>query len=465
MKNNIVNSSLIYSFTNIVSQSAMFIMLPFYSLVLSKSAYGEVAKFEVYAFLFCIFFSLALEKAAQRLFFSTNKSIRHEIIGTFFQSVFFFSLLITVLLLVVNLSGIYKIETSLLYVIGYCFFVVNGYITTSYFQLTEKPIIYASLKLASVMANCLIILFFLTYFSPSAEFKVLADLISVLIFFPVHLYIAFKYFKGWINLSILKEGLSFSLPFVPTLLISWVIILSNRLFIEFFGDLSQVGLFSMAFKISSIILLLGGAVNMAFMPYFYKTLNDTSNAGDDLKLVSHSIIILLLAIFFSFIIFIPEIINFGLSDSYAGIERLVLLLTIANFFSVFSSFTFVPYLLQSKETLYNLYASILGSLMSIFLNFLLIPKFGINGAALSLLLSTVSLCVCQYYFSKKGFYISINLKFYFFTLLIFSFVGWILIFIGTSLFVSLLKLFCIMFLILLILKNKNLTKRLLFITS
>ena len=103
--------------------------------------------------------------------------------------------------------------------------------------------------------------------------------------------------------------------------------------------------------------------------------------------------------------------------------------------------------------------------MSVSLNFLLIPEFGIYGAAFSLLLSTISLSASQKYFSKKGFYIKMHINLYLSILLLLSFIGWVLTFINASLFVGLAKLAFIVFLGILILKYNYLLRRLLSIAS
>ncbi|MDZ7672401.1 MAG: oligosaccharide flippase family protein [Halanaerobiales bacterium] len=93
-------------------------------------------------------------------------------------------------------------------------------------------------------------------------------MLSSLIFIPIYLYIIFKNIKFKFNYFMLKESLLFSLPLIPSLLSAWVINLSDRIFIERFFSMSDVGIYSLGYKLGGIVLIISAAFQKAYSPLF-----------------------------------------------------------------------------------------------------------------------------------------------------------------------------------------------------
>ena len=193
-KSNISGNAMIYGLSNVVSQGAMFLLLPFYSVILSKYEYGLIAKLEVYTFILCVFLSFSLDKAAQRLYFEYDREERVEIFSTLYLFLFIVTMSVFLVTVLLWLHPKVGIESIYLYAIGYCCFTVNGYLTAIYFQCIEKPIYYAIIKFSTTALTVALITYSLLYVSAKAETKILSELIVSLLLFPVHLYVFLKFF-------------------------------------------------------------------------------------------------------------------------------------------------------------------------------------------------------------------------------------------------------------------------------
>ena len=168
--------------------------------------------------------------------------------------------------------------------------------------------------------NTLFIVLSLLYISSDAKHKLLADVYTLVLMLPLYFFIALKYFGFTFDFKILKQGLLFSIPFIPTLMVAWVLGFSNRYFIDIYMGLTSVGLFSMAYKIASIIGILLGSIGVAFSPFFYRFAKKEGVGSVSLRTLSEKIIGSMIVSTFIITIFIPEVVNWVLDEKYHEIR-------------------------------------------------------------------------------------------------------------------------------------------------
>ena len=84
----------------------------------------------------------------------------------------------------------------------------------------------------------------------------------------------------------LTNTFKFTLPILPTLLSAWILNLSDRIFIDKYFNMSDVGIYSLGSKISGSVLILFGAFILAYSPYFYEKAKSQDNLRIYLHLIS-----------------------------------------------------------------------------------------------------------------------------------------------------------------------------------
>lgn len=410
-------STIIYSLSNFLPQVVSFFLLPIYSRMLTQHDYGILATVEMISFIATIVMGMSLERAAQRFYFDVEKEREKSIIlSTFFWSGAVISLVVLSILLVLfsKFQLISSIAFSPLLSMGLLIAFLNFFslIPTIYFQLSENPWAYFGFKIARFVINTSLILYFFFNVSASAESKLEADLLTLILLLFGYLAVAIKYFGFKFDMDILKSGIRYSTPFIPTLLIAWVLGFSSRLFIEHYHEMSDVGFYSMGYKLASVITLFSGAVSMAFQPIFYKL---AASSGDEkstlIQTTSYVVYALLLASLI-YSLFLPEIVTYFIGSQYHGVEDVVLVLVFGNVLSSIMGVTTVLHILQSKNTKANLYASMLSALVCIMLSYFLVPSFGVYGAASANAIAMTVLFFNQYYFAKKLYYVELPWKKY-----------------------------------------------------
>ena len=142
------------------------------------------------------------------------------------------------------------------------------------------------------------------------------------ILMPLFLYIIFKIIRKRFvfNRKMLKNALHYSLPIIPGIIGLWVLDLSDRIFIERYFTLSDVGLYSIGYKLAAVVGVVMGSVSMAYTPFFFEIANTYSDKESKsiLGKFNHLYMLLVLVTCFIIILFSYEFIFLLLDQQYQG---------------------------------------------------------------------------------------------------------------------------------------------------
>ena len=172
---------------------------------------------------------------------------------------------------------------------------------------------------------------------------------------------------------------------------------------------SELGLYGAFYKLSIIMTLFIQTFRYAAEPFFF-----TQHQSNDNKKVYADVMkyftIIMIVIFLAVTIFYDFVIGF-LGEAYHD-ERgflVVSILLLANLFlGIFYNLS-IWYKLTEK-TEYGAYLSIFGAIITLILNFYLIPIIGFVGSAIATLVCYFSMTVASYFIGRKHFPIPYNLK-------------------------------------------------------
>lgn len=179
--------------------------------------------------------------------------------------------------------------------------------------------------------------------------------------------------------NMLKE----SLPMLMTGSIFFILNWIDNLFIGYFKSESDVGIYDTAFKIATASAIILQAVNAIQAPVFaeYK-------AGGDLRKLRESVfqsnrLLFLLTLPLTFIILIiPEFLLGIFGDEFKGGAVCLSILAVSNMLSAICGSVGILLQMTGYQAIYNKIIMVAATL-SIVLNLLLIPVWGITGAAIA----------------------------------------------------------------------------------
>jgi O-antigen/teichoic acid export membrane protein len=184
-----------------------------------------------------------------------------------------------------------------------------------------------------------------------------------------------------LSASELKRALRFGIPSVPALLADWVTQYSDRFFLTRFSGLTQVGIYSMGYRIGLIEQqVLGTASQAAWDPFVLSTYSDGEGARRIGRAATYfatagmALVVLLSASATSIFTI------FHARHEYFAAAPVVFLIALANFFALLQYLFLAPTSIRLRPEFGTL-LRLLAAAVNIALNFLLIPTFGMLGAA------------------------------------------------------------------------------------
>jgi O-antigen/teichoic acid export membrane protein len=224
------------------------------------------------------------------------------------------------------------------------------------------------------------------------------------------------FFKN-INTTFLKPEvagiLKYSIPLIFVGLGGLLLAFGDRYVLSVLQDFGQVGIYTLAYKVASVVnLFVLQAVNLAVLPVALK-----SFATDEGRLFLKQVLTYLTAVlclmFLVISFFSMDVLKvFVKSDDYLAADSIIPILLFAYIFDGLRVM-YGYHLLYIKKTQWNAYLTIASSVINIGLNFLVIPKYGFMGAAVTTLFSSFITCLAyQKVAQRKVFVAYAHLKIY-----------------------------------------------------
>lgn len=265
---------------------------------------------------------------------------------------------------------------------------------------------YSFLNVFQQIINFVILLFFLSFYERTFRSIVLATIFGVLIntiliIILSQIFIPIKVYK--VNKQLLKDIFSFGLPLVPATVLSWVMNSFDKIALRTWSSFEELGLYSAAFKIVALLHVFQNVFTTTWIPIAYRWYEDKVSAHKFDQI--GTIMIAIMSILFSFIIVFRNFIMLLLGESYRGTENIFVFLLFSPVLYTVSEVTSIG-IGFSKKTVYSLYISIIATTFNLFGNFLLVPKYGAQGAAIS-----TCICYLAFFWGRTLFSRKLWLKF------------------------------------------------------
>lgn len=430
-KGSILKSFVDYFYGNFIVLLLGLISVPLITRIMSTDEYGRTAMFQSVVSIIYIIAILGLDQGYIRFFYADKVS----------KKKLFFQCLIPPLCLILILSLIYYIgadffnnilfeRTSLSITL-----LVIGYVITSVFErfvflnirMDQKGKLYSNLNILSKVLYISFI--FLFYYLLGDDFKVVLfaltlPLVIVTTGLLVRFYIVNKDEK--VNLLSLNDNgvnevelLKYSIPFIPMLLMEWLLSSMDRWSIRFFNGFSETGIYSAAMQIMTIIL----TVKITFVAFWspiamekYEKEDETSSKAffADIFL---KVQFLCMSLAFLLTIFRGLIVLF-LGPKYREAVRIIPFLSLMPVLSILFEMTGQGVKFVKKIKYFN-YASFVAIVCNLVGNYMLVPRYKGIGAAAATGITYIVYFAIGTYFANKCYRVKYNLKLLFISLLLY----------------------------------------------
>ena len=444
----LLEQTAIYGISSVVGRLLNYLLVPLYTRYFLPEEYGVVTELYAYVAFLIVFLTYGFETAFFRFIDKHNNL--SKVFSTAFISLLISSIIFIVLSFIyrANLSEIIGYASHTNYIVFFIFILALDVLSSIIFaklRFLNKAKKFATIKIVGIFLNISLNLFFILVLPQLINNKMLfyselsfiyfpdfgvgyifvANLISSLVSF---LLLTSEIFNiSWdFDFKLWKKMIFYSSPLLLAGLAGMTnetidrILLKNMLPVEV-NSLFEVGLYGAFYKLSILMILFIQTFRFAAEPFFFQNKNNSSKQvyADVMKyfIIVTAFVFLVVTTFYDFFI------GF-LGQSYHDPRGfyVVSILLLANFFLGIYYNLSIWYKLTDK-TIFGAYISIFGALITITLNYFLIPYYGFIACALTTLCCYFVMSLISYVFLRKYFPIPYDLKriLFYFSLMIFIF--------------------------------------------
>ena len=430
MKNNklklFLENFIFYGGLSVLQKALPFITLPIITKMLpNTSSYGMAEMFNLIISFGSAVAILGMYDAIFREFFEDKENTKYqkEVTSTGLNIVLVSSVVIMILILFFNKQLSFYLFNDIKYKklimlsgIGILISSLNSIIIAPTRMRNQRKIFFIT------GVGFPLIGFLITYFCIKIGYTyealiygtILMNLISLVVFFLLN----YKDFSLKIfNKKAAKELFKIGLPLVPTFLIYWVFHSMDRIMINKMIGSSELGIYSVGSKVSSISQLIYSAFAGGWGYFSFSTMKDEKQV----KLISNTFEYLGIISFIAFIIskpFISSVFNFFFTGDYIRGQEVFSYLFLSPLILMLFQTIGSQVIIIKKSYLSTLILSV-GAVINIILNYYLIKYFGIKGAAFSTLMSYITSAFLMGYTCLRKQLLIVNKRFYIISLLLF----------------------------------------------
>ena len=425
----------IYGLSSIVGRLLNYLLVPLYTRYFSTAEYGEVTTLYAYVAFLVVILTYGMETAFFR--FSQNEQDKKSVYSTSLISLLISSAIFIILMFMNadSIANALKFDGHPEYIQWFALIVgLDAVSSISFAKLRQqnKAARFALIRLLNIFINIGLNLFFIIYCPyaiknnlPSADFiqsiysqsigigyifiaNLVASIVTIVLLFPEMIAARWRF-----QLQLWKKMMLFALPLMIAGLAGITnetidrILLAHLLPEEIAA--SEVGVYGAYYKLSIIMTLFIQTFRFAAEPFFFaqeKEQNAKNVYADVMKYftIITATIFLLVMIYFDLV---QQFIGASFHDPRGQIVVPVLLF--ANLFLGIYYNLAIWFKLTGK-TRYGAYLSLFGAIVTLGVNFALIPVLGFEGSAWATLLCYFLMTLLSYYLGRKHYPIPYDLK-------------------------------------------------------
>lgn len=428
---NLFKQTAIYGLATVIPRMFSFFLVPLYTELLPKAEYGQVNVIFAYLIFFNVILAYGMETSFFR--FYNTETDKKTVIETSTVSIFWTTLVFLAIALLyrTSLSGLIGVDVQYVtYIIWILTLDALVIIPFSKLRANQKPLLYSGIKIGNVAVNLGLNLFFLIYlpkiaqsnpdsFVSSLYFEdfqvgyifvsnIVASLLTLIVLLPNYFHVKWHFdFQLW------KKMMRYGFP----IMIAGIAFAINDQFDKILlqhmlpSDIAEaeVGIYSACYKLGLFMVLFRTAYTLGIEPFFFSHAS-SENASQTYATITKYFVIFGSLMTLFVIVFADILKLFMIRDSsYWDAMGVVPLIILANFFLGIYTNLSVWYKL-TNQTHIGAYISIIGAIITLVLNYLLIPKISYYGSAIATIAAYGSMMLISYLLGKKYYPIPYEMK-------------------------------------------------------
>ena len=396
-----VKASLWYTVCNVINKAIALLATPIFTRIMTEEEYGTFAVFQSWYSILIIFTSLNVFLGG----YQKGLILYKDDISRFTAAQLGLTTTITILFLAIYFfnvpfwTGVFDLEPLLMFAMFAELLLMPALELWS----SQQRFDYKYKKYVGItMAMSLLTVFggAIAVFNSNhkAEARVFSDAAAKGIFSGVLFILIFLTGKCFYNKEYWKYSLSFNLPLIPHYLSNYVLSQSDRVMIGRMVGNSQAAYYSVAYTISTVMVLITSAINNSLTPYIYKSIASGDKKG--IKNTTRVLVILVAGLCVVTMTFAPEVIRVFAGKKYVDAIYVIPPVAASVFFIfLYSLFSTIEYYYQ--KTGFIAIATCICAVANLILNYIFINIYGYYAAGYTTVVCYIGLACLHYFFYRK----------------------------------------------------------------
>lgn len=428
----LVQQTAIYGTSTIAARLINYFLVPLHVYVFLPEQYGIVGEMYSYVALLIVLLTYGFETAFFR-YYNNQQNDKERIYSTSLISILVSSVIF--IFFIMLFSG--RIATAIRYpdhpeyIRYFALIIIFDVLSTIPFaklRATNRPKVFAFIKVFSIVVCFLLNVIFLYLLPYLHQHEILHGIVS-LIYNPaigvgyifianlissalalVLLFIMTPRSKFIFDASIWKKMMIYALPLLVFGLAGNINETFDRILLKYLSPaniaMHEVGIYSACYKFSILMTIAIQGFKYAAEPFFFSQAKE-KNAKELYAEIMKYFVIICSLIFLAVMLYIDVVKYFVSKDYFSGLKIVPILLLANMFLGVFYNLS-IWYKLTDR-TIFGAYLSITGAVITLSLNFLLIPVIGYMGSAWATFACYSSMMVLSYIVGQKYYHVNYDI--------------------------------------------------------
>jgi O-antigen/teichoic acid export membrane protein len=410
--NNLIKSIIIYGFGNVSVKLVGLVLLPMYTNphLLSPDEYGALGMMDISAQILISIFSLSLYAAYGRWYWDKDHiSDRRKIFFTCFSTLFVFSAFIAV-------SGIFAArplsmvlfdresfaKALMLMMIGASMQPLIDF-TLTQMRLEEKPLFYITTNILRLAITLGATIWFLKYANRGLEGIYEAQIMGNILFLIITSGYIYRSSIFSFSVPVVKEMIRFSLPLSLAAFSNVLLAVFDRYVLNYKSTLLDVGIYTQGFKIANTTkVFIISSVQLALAPAIFRIMNHPDHKMIYSKIMTwFTVIVVYFSLFLS--LFGLEVTKvFTTGTIYWDAYKIIPILSLGIIFGMLKDVSITGLQITKRTRVIGVIITAI-AIFNLGLNMLMVPLWGIFGAATSSLVSQLVFFSVLYLYAQKHY--------------------------------------------------------------
>jgi O-antigen/teichoic acid export membrane protein len=401
-----LHGALILTVSNIVLKAINFFLLPLYTAYLTPEQLGINDTIVNSTSLIFTVLVLAFDSAYSAFYYDADtQEHRDKVFNTIWFS--FLCSSVVALILVLFAEGISLVLFNTPdYALAMRFALIGVILNLWYLpfaldcRIQNKMGIFAIVSVSGSVVMILLNILFVVFLGLGFYALICSLLLSNLLQVILYVFLCKKSISPrFFDKVLLRSMLKYSVPLLPSVLAYWVVSLSSTYIILMYFSTAEVGIYGIASRCVGVVNMVTSAFYMSYTAYAFQSARE-EGAPEKFRAVLNVFFLMISALVFSGSIFGKEIIVLMADPSYLASYTLLPGLMFGQL--AYGVATVVGYGISiCKKSIFNTIAVLCSAVVSIGLNFALIPSLGAYGASLTACVSYCVMAVLLYIFSER----------------------------------------------------------------